>query len=374
MPIQMVAQRRRLPILGKIRLGVRKENAKGSLYPAEVEYFVLTDAPGVEEVYGKDPKELDAFFPGDDLEIVLPTWFKSYGAGRKDQTGRIIGGKLNCMGNGPRTDVIDELPVTSPGTAQHFAARDPVTRVVPIRPCMGQECPDYIAKKCRQTMKAIVILPRVSIYGAYEIDTSSWHSIKNFDSQIHHIMSTRGSIKFFPFKIYRSETVTTHPENGVDVTKIHHIMKIRPNENLYELHGEEIRRKIEQFQTASFLLPASAEEINKRPFEDHFPVLPEGSSDDVVDVDTGSPQKQGAQDILNDPEVQQAFAAYEQISGKKFSTEVRLKAIDKKKGEADPKAAVLSEINRIVTDLTAKANEKQEKIKPAVKAAGDSIL
>lgn len=370
MPIHSIVAKPRLPILGKIRLGIRKESAKGSLYPVEVEHFVLTDAPGVAEVYGEDPKELDVFFPADDIDAVLPTWYKAYGAGKKDSQGNLIGGKINCMGEGPIVQEIDGEIVESPGNAQHFAARDPVTKVVPMRPCMGQKCPDYIAKKCKQTMKVVVILPTVSLYGAFQIDTTSWHSIRSFHDLINHIKNLNGgSIKYVPLKIVREETVTTYEENGQQVTKVHHIMKLKPNEKLYELQGGAIREKINQFKTARFTLTGVAEEVNLSPMEDHFPVLPEGQDDNIVEVQ--AQKKLKAEDLLQDAEVQAAFADLEGLMGKKFDSKARLIAIRKKENADDIKVAVLDELAKKTAELLAKKAPQPE---PVAKAAGDGIM
>ena len=40
MPIKGLSEQRRLPRLGKIRLGVKKKNQKGIEYPASTDYFV----------------------------------------------------------------------------------------------------------------------------------------------------------------------------------------------------------------------------------------------------------------------------------------------------------------------------------------------
>lgn len=373
MPINSIAAKPRLPILGKIRLGIRKESSKGSLYPVEVEHFVLSDAPEVAAVYGDDPKELDCFFPSDDIDAVLPTWFKAYGAGKKDSQGNLIGGKINCMGDGPREELIDDVIVKSPGTAQHFAARDPVTKIVPPRPCMGQECPDYIAKKCKQTMKVVVIIPTVSLYGAFQIDTTSWHAIHSFHDQVRHVQNMHGgSFKFFPFKIFREETVTTHDEDGKQVTKVHHIMKIKPNEKLYELQGGAIRDKIAQFKNARFTLTGVAEDVNLGPMEDHFPVLPEGRDEGNV-VDITAQKKSTAEDLLKDPDIVDAFMTFEGLLGKRFDDKARLIAIRKKENSPDIKAAVLDELNRKISELVA----KQPPIDTAPqtpKASGDGIM
>lgn len=369
MPIQSIVASLRLPIHGKLRLGVRKESKNGNPYPSEVEFFVTKDAPDVAKVYGPEPYELDGFFPSDDEEAVLSTYYRSFSAGRKDSQGNIIGGKLNCEGDGPREDIIDGEVVESPGTARHYAMRDPVTGVVPARPCLGQKCPDYIAKKCKPTMRVVMILPTVTLDGGFQIDTTSWHSIRSFHEQINHIKNMNGgSFKFIPFKIVREPTVTTHWENGEQKTQTHYIMKLKPNRDFYELQGAAIREQIKRFQNAKYSLTGVVEEIRHSPMEDHFPVLPEGKDENVVDIQ--AEKKLRAEELLQDSEVQEAFAGLERLMNKKFDTKARLTAVRKKENDPDPKASVLTELNGRIASLVAK-NGAQESAQPVAKVPGE---
>lgn len=52
-----------LPNLGDIRLGIKNKNDKGTEYPQNVDYFVLTDAPKVAQLFGEQPKELPIYLP-----------------------------------------------------------------------------------------------------------------------------------------------------------------------------------------------------------------------------------------------------------------------------------------------------------------------
>jgi len=129
MPIGSLEKNKRLPVVGKIRLGVRNNTGKNG-HPQTVPYFVLKDAPQVEAVYGPNPHTLDIIFPHRDREIVLPTWYRLYGGGYRDEHGDMVGGELYCRGTGADDG--------GPGWASHFAGRDPMTRVVPRRPCLEQ--------------------------------------------------------------------------------------------------------------------------------------------------------------------------------------------------------------------------------------------
>src|SRR3990167_1112232 len=78
---------RRLPRLGKIRLGIKKLAKSGKEYPAEVSWFVVP--PEVAKVYGEKPTELDVMFPTEDEHMVFPQAYRWY-----------VSNGLRCKGNG----------------------------------------------------------------------------------------------------------------------------------------------------------------------------------------------------------------------------------------------------------------------------------
>lgn len=351
MAIQSIQARRKLPILGKIRLGVRKEARSGSLYPSTVEYFVLDDAPGVADVYGSDPKALDIIFPMDSLEDVIPTWFKWYSAGRTNKDGDAMGGKLNCYGNGPGPD-------GAPGVAHYLAQRDPVTKVVPTRPCLGEQCPDWRStngqQQCKQMMRVFCILPRVSLYGVYQIDTSSWRSIHSFHDQLNLVATLNsGVIKMIPFMLVREEETTTFydTKSKKDQTGRQFIMRLKPNERFFELHGEDVKKKISAFSSAQFVLGQSRQELLEAPTEDLVPSLPEGdSSAEVPQVDP----IQMAESVLANPEVIRLFTELEQLMGKQFPHKARMLSVRRREREPNVLQVVIDELKGKIAELSAK--------------------
>ena len=88
MPIKGVSEIIRLPRLGKIRLGVKIENAEGILYPSPTDYFVCTDE--VKKVFGEKPRELRIMFPTDDESQWASQYLRCY-----SETGNLI-----CRGDG----------------------------------------------------------------------------------------------------------------------------------------------------------------------------------------------------------------------------------------------------------------------------------
>ncbi len=80
-PIKGLTTSRRIPRLGKIRLGIKAPNKSGEgEHPVAVDYFVCT--PALLEAMGlptdAKPKELDIMFPIEDSEIFAQQWYRQY--------------------------------------------------------------------------------------------------------------------------------------------------------------------------------------------------------------------------------------------------------------------------------------------------------
>lgn len=353
MAIQTIEQRKSSPVLGTIRLGIRQEAKSGSKYPKTVPHFVLTDAPEVARVYGDDPKEIDIIFIAEDIEMNIPTWLMWFGAGIKDKDGNMKGGKLFCKGNGPDVE-------GRPGVAQFYSKRDPKTGVVPDRPCLGEQCPDWIdkngARQCKPAMKVLCVLPLVSPYGVYEINTNSWNSIKSFHEQLSWIKTLKGNISLLPFKIVREEENIKYLDKaeGKEKQSLQYVMKLRPNQHFLELHGEKAKAIMATLQNApSNLLPSGErmEALLAAPREDGY---------EMIDVAVAQVQEQAAvkvsaaEALAQDPEIQDAFDIMEQELGRKLSSKDRLLLIRKKEKEPDMKAAVLEAVRTAIKSAAKK--------------------
>ncbi|MBA7546036.1 hypothetical protein ES705_38419 [subsurface metagenome] len=78
----------KLPIGGKIRLGIRVKNEQGKEYPKETDHFVCPKE--VRDVFGEEPTELTVFFPSAHREEVFPQNYEKYGSNEA----------LQCQGDG----------------------------------------------------------------------------------------------------------------------------------------------------------------------------------------------------------------------------------------------------------------------------------
>jgi hypothetical protein len=183
MPIKGVSDKRQLPRIGKIRLGVKVQNQKKTEYPKAVDYFVVNEDPSTpgwavkafKEVYGDKPRELDVMLPTNERDAFFPQFYRRYGSGSG----------LLCKGDGETA----------------FEVNKDTGEMVEIV-CDPTECEWYAKKHCRMVGTLQFLLPRVNGLGVWVVDTSSYHSIVNLNSAIEFIKGlTGGRIALMPLKM-----------------------------------------------------------------------------------------------------------------------------------------------------------------------------
>lgn len=184
MPIKGISEVRRLPRLGKIRLGVKETSQKtGNPYPKAVDYFVCNAdqstseaaARAFHQVYGDKPRALDIMFPVEDRDQFFPQFYRRYGSGSG----------LLCKGDGEAAVEIDK----ETGEIREIE-------------CDPMECEWAAKKHCRPVGTLQFLLPKVPGLGAWQIDTSSYHSIVNLNSAIDFVRAlTGGRIAMIPLKL-----------------------------------------------------------------------------------------------------------------------------------------------------------------------------
>ena len=216
MPIKGLTTRRRLPRVGKIRLGIMVQNQNGKKYPKATEYFVCP--PEVEAVYGPQPTVLDIMIPIDDEEIIASTWYKSYSASRG----------IVCRGDGITAQrLIDSSKkFGEPGTgvvtgpiARHDA---PSTEMAYGITCPGRECPYYAGEECREVMNFQFLMPRVPGLGVWQISTGSFHSILNIYSGIELVRGIFGRASMTPLKL-SLEPMEVSPDGKKKTVRVLHL-------------------------------------------------------------------------------------------------------------------------------------------------------
>lgn len=181
--IKGISDKRRFPRIGKIRLGIKKENARGVEYPSAVDYFVVNPdqstseeaAKAFRDVYKEKPRAIDVMFPVNDVEKFFPQFYRRYGSGSG----------LLCKGDGETATEIDRE-----------------TGEIIERECDPAECEWAAKKHCRPVGTLQFLLYKVPGLGIWQIDTSSYHSIVNLNSAIDFIRGlTGGKISWIPLKL-----------------------------------------------------------------------------------------------------------------------------------------------------------------------------
>jgi hypothetical protein len=197
--IKGLSEIRRLPRLGKIRLGIKKVTDKGVEYPAEIDYFKLDPKTpselenknlieAFEKLYGAKPKQIKIMFPLPDPSVFFPQFYKRY-----------ANGVLRCRGDGEEAVCI----------SKEFAANlktigDAELGGVRVE-CQGKNCPYYQQKKCSESAALSVLIPELKGAGVWEIITGSFHSIVNINSCLEYIRAICGRVHMIPLTLERRE-------------------------------------------------------------------------------------------------------------------------------------------------------------------------
>jgi len=172
----------KLPIGGKIKLGIKTVNEKGVEHPLELSYFVCPKE--VKAIFGDEPTELTVYFPRANREEVFPQAYEKYGSnnallckgdGEVSKTAQ----RLN-LGNGRWEDV--KCP------CEHYQVYDPKTKI----------------GGCSKVGHLYFMIPEVSIGTFYECSPHGTVSISELNSAFHLAdITTGGCWAMIPFRMRR---------------------------------------------------------------------------------------------------------------------------------------------------------------------------
>lgn len=243
--IKGLSDQRRMPRLGKLHLGIKTTNDKGTTYPKAVDWFVCPEE--VQAIYGEKPKALDIMFPVEDAEQFASQFYKCYSSYRG----------LVCKGDG--STCIRMVDVAT----GDFAHRD--TKEVTMRDCQcdGQDCPMYKEKKCKEVMNLQFLLPQVPGLGVWQLDTGSYHSIVAINSAIDLIRNVCGRVSMIPLKL----TLEPKEVNANGVKKTVQILSVRTDitlaavQRLAALPGNQVLLPPPDEEKPDLLYPPQEEEI-----------------------------------------------------------------------------------------------------------------
>lgn len=227
MAIKNLSEIRRLPRLGKIRLGIKKVSQKtGKEYPAEIDYFLLDPSTPIPEerekllsefkrLFGEQPKKIRVYFPVSDLEVLFPQYYKRYGSGTM----------LQCKGDG------DKATAASEEFTKGLEVVGKTDMGSPIVKCLGRECIYYKDKKCSEVATLNVLIPELPGAGVWQITTGSYHSIVGINSGLEYVRGIAGRFHMVPLTLERRKQDTM--AEGKKST--HYIMQINLDFKLADL-------------------------------------------------------------------------------------------------------------------------------------------
>ena len=201
MAIKGLSDVRRLPRLGKIRLGIKKVSPKtGKDYPVEVDYFILDPQTPSEleneklieefrKLYGEQPKSIQIMFPVASPDVYFPQFYKRYGSGAS----------LKCKGDGE----VASCTTKEYAEGLKIIGEDELGLIKVV--CKGAECPYYKKKECSEVGTLQILLPELPGAGVWQISTGSFHSIVNVNSCIEYITAVCGRAHMIPLTLERRE-------------------------------------------------------------------------------------------------------------------------------------------------------------------------
>ncbi|MBA7691123.1 hypothetical protein ES703_99662 [subsurface metagenome] len=214
-PIKDVSDIRRMPRLGKVRLGIKVEPEGKNPYPRATDYFVVPDE--IKQFVGDTPKKLNIIFPTEEVDKFAQQWLRCYSFTQG----------LVCKGNGVKaTRKVDvETGDIAHSTTQEWVFRDDWG-------CDPDNCEQYLEKQCRRVMNLLFMMPDVPGLGCWQLDTTSFYSIVNINSCIDLIRSICGRISFIPLKL-SLEPLEVSPK-GIKKKTVH-VLAIRSEVKLVDI-------------------------------------------------------------------------------------------------------------------------------------------
>jgi len=233
MPIKEVSDIRRMPRLGKIRLGIKVEPEGKNPYPRATDYFVVPDE--IKDYVGTMPKKLNIMFPTEKAGEFAQQWLRCYSFTQG----------LVCKGDG--STAIRKIDVDTGDIARHTTQE----WVFKEWGCDLDTCEQYSEKQCRRVMNLLFLIPDVPGLGVWQLDTTSFYSIVNINSCIDLIKRLCGRISFIPLTLSLEPQIVEPP--GIKKKTVH-ILQIRSDVKLAEI------QKLGRVPPERILLPFLEEE------------------------------------------------------------------------------------------------------------------
>jgi len=259
LPIKNLTEKRLLPRLGKIHLGIKKATAAGVEYPAAVDYLVCP--PEVQKVFGEKPRELRILIPVEDEEKWCSQYYRLYARTRG----------LLCKGDGEKA--IRLVVSATKALPDRDTKLDEKTEMIEF-PCKGRDCPEYKLPACKEVMNLQFLLPEVPGIGIWQIDTGSINTIKNINSMAELIKKLYGRISMIPLMLTIEPQEIHLPDTGVKKTV--YILNLRTRDTLAGLMAtarKPIDRILLETGTGEIINPEQVSASEMPVSDDEYPEL-----------------------------------------------------------------------------------------------------
>ncbi|MBA7506569.1 hypothetical protein ES706_05261 [subsurface metagenome] len=241
-PIDKLSDIRRMPRLGKVRLGIKIQPEGKNPYPRATDYFVIPDE--IKDYLEDKPKKLNIIFPTEEVDKFAQQWLRCYSFTQG----------LVCKGNGiTATRKIDvETGDIAHSTTHEWVFQDNWG-------CDPDHCEQYQDKQCRRVMNLLFMMPDVPGLGCWQLDTTSFYSIVNVNSCLDLIRTICGRISFIPLTLSLEPLEVSPP--GI-TKKTVHVLFIRSEVKLADI------QRLALVPPERIMLPTLQEE---EPPDDLFP-------------------------------------------------------------------------------------------------------
>jgi hypothetical protein len=202
-PIKGISEVIRLPRLGKIKLGIKKDK-QGTTYPEPTDYFVCPEE--VKKVFGEKPRKLRIMFPTNDPEHWASQYLRCYSESLR----------LVCRGNGK--------------SAVAMVNNETGDTELREKQCNPSSCCAYQQGTCSKIMNLQFLLPECPGFGVYQVDTGSYHSIKNVNGSLELIYNYCRRFVMIPLSLHLVEKEVQPGGNS----KTAWVLELRPTYSLID--------------------------------------------------------------------------------------------------------------------------------------------
>lgn len=295
-PIKGLTERRRLPRIGKIHLGVRVKPEGKAEHPKATDHFVFDpEHPQYKELvdtYGEKPKELRIIFPLDEPEQFASQYYRLYSRTRG----------LVCKGDG---ETALRMVDTTTGDKANRDSKEVQNKEMV---CHGKEYPEYGRRGCGEVMNLQFLLPEVSGFGIWQIDTGSINSIMNVNNSIDLVRQIYGRVSMVPLVLALEPKEVINPEDGKKKTV--RVLNIRSQDNMLDAFRKSRLQPLELMEASYFSDDELPEAGDTAPFID-LPTVSEKQKTEAdkefEKLESGFSTSESSDPPERDPETIKAF-------------------------------------------------------------------